>query len=108
MSEKIEYGKLTKRTVFTDNDHRHAKLLVRLKHDNLKQAEFFRHLITGYLEGDERIQEFIDERRQQSIKHKTKSKRLRHQGRTLTAQLGFSENDIEDLFDIIEEEHPDL
>lgn len=108
MSEEIPYGKLTKRIVFTDTDHRHAQLVVRLKHDNLKQSEFFRHLITGYIEGDDRLEAFIDEIKNQSARRKAKSRRLRQAGQDLAVGLGFSDGDIQDLFDIIEEEHPDL
>ena len=31
MSNEIDYGKLNKRIVFTENDHRHAKFLMKLK-----------------------------------------------------------------------------
>ena len=71
---EIDYGNLTKRIVFNDNDHRHAKLIIRLKHDGLTQANFFRHLITGYLNGDERVCDFIDEVKPQSQAKKKKSK----------------------------------
>ena len=77
MSNKIDYGNLTKRVVFTENDHRHAQLLLRLQQDGLTQAAFFRHLITAYIEGDERIVEYIDEVKDQSKTRKQKSKRLR-------------------------------
>ncbi|MAH47322.1 hypothetical protein CMI37_15970 [Candidatus Pacearchaeota archaeon] len=109
MSTEIDYGNLNKRVVFTENDHRHAKLLVRLRYDGLTQSGFFRHLITGYIEGDERIQEFIDSVKTQSLKKKGKSKKLRHQGKQNIQELGLGEQKlIEDLFDLIAEEHPDL
>jgi len=108
MSNKIDYGNLTKRVVFTENDHRHAQLLLRLQQDGLTQAAFFRHLITAYIEGDERIVEYIDEVKDQSKTRKQKSKRLRDHGKQLVTDCGFSEQQVVDLFDIIAEEHPDL
>ncbi len=109
MSGNIQYGNLNKRIVFTDNDHRHAKLLVRLRYDGLTQSDFFRQVITGYIEGDERIQEFIDDVKKQSLKKKAQSKRLRAQGQQQVQDLALGdENLIEDLFDLIAEEHPDL
>jgi len=108
MSSDIDYGKLTKRVVFTDTDHRHAQLLVRLNHDGLTQAKFFRHLITAYIEGDPRIVEYIDEVKTQSKTRKAKSKKLRHQGKQLVREAGFSEQQVHDLFDMIAQEHPDL
>ena len=55
----IDYGNLTKRIVFTENDHRHAQLILRLRHDSFTQAAFFREIITGYISGDERIVSYV-------------------------------------------------
>jgi len=104
----VQYGKLNKKIVFTENDHRHAQLILRLKHDDLRQSEFFRAMITGYLKQDERIMSFVEELRTQSIKKQIKSKKLRQKGKQLLNESGFSEDQIEDIFDLIAEEHPDL
>ena len=48
-----------KRVVFTDTEVRHAQLRIRLQHDKLSQADFFRALITGYLENDGRIVKYL-------------------------------------------------
>tara|TARA_Y100001972_G_C7587065_1_gene294356 strand:+ start:351 stop:677 length:327 start_codon:yes stop_codon:yes gene_type:complete len=108
MSSDIQYGKLNKRIVFTDNDHRHAKFTIRLKHDNLKQSDFFRGIITGYLNNDERICSYIDDIKPQSKTKKQKSKKLIQQGQDNLENFGFSERELSNLFDIIEEEHPEL
>jgi len=108
MSRSIDYGKLTKRIVFTENDHRHAQLLLRLQQDGLTQAAFFRHLITAYIENDNRISEYIDEVKDQSKARKAKTKKLRTLGQQTLTDCGFSEQQIIDLFDIIAEENPDL
>ena len=81
MSNDIEYGKLTKRVVFTENDHRHAQLTIRLKHDNLRQSDFFRSMITGYLNNDDRILSYIDDVKPQSKTRKQKSKKLIEKGK---------------------------
>lgn len=108
MSDDIKYGKNDKRIVFTDTDHRHAQLLVRLRTDNMKQSQFFRSLITGYIEQDERIVSFFDDIKDQSKRRKTKSNKLRAEGRGLMNATGFSADQIEDIFDLIAEEHPEL
>ena len=108
MTTELKYGKMNKKIVFTDNDHRHAQLVLRLKHDDLRQSEFFRACVTGYLEQDERILNFIDDIKTQSVKKKTKSNRLRTEGKQRAAEAGFSDDQLEDLFDLIAEEHPDL
>ena len=105
---EINYGKLTKRIVFTENDHRHAQLILKLKHDGLKQSEFFRSLITAYIAGDERIQSYVDEISSLSKQRKTKSKKLREKGTQAVSDFGFTDGEIENIFDLIEEEPPEL
>ena len=108
MTEQISYGKMTKRIVFTDDDHRHAQLLTRLRYDGLTQSQFFRLIVGGYIDGDVRIQDFVDEHRSQSIKRKSLSKKLKNKGKTTSTELGLDKNSIEDIFDLIAEEYPDL
>ena len=44
-----------KKIVFDDTDIRHAKLKIRLQHDGITQAEFFRALVTAYIEKDSSV-----------------------------------------------------
>jgi len=108
MSEDPKYGATTKRIVFTDTDHRHAQLLIRLRHDGLSQADFFRSIISGYIENDERIQSYMDERSTHSKKKKTSSRKLMSAGKKTKENLGLSSDDVDDIFDMIAEEHPEL
>ena len=108
MSTEIDYGNLTKRIIFTDNDHRQAQLLIRLKQDGLTQSAFFRHIMTGYITGDHRIQGYVDEVKNQSKSKKSKSKKLQQKGKTTLKDFALSEGEIENIFDLLEEEHPEL
>tara|TARA_R100000008_G_C3562481_1_gene157064 strand:+ start:235 stop:567 length:333 start_codon:yes stop_codon:yes gene_type:complete len=108
MSDKIDYGKLTKKIVFTDSDHRHAQLVLRLKHDGLTQSGFFRHMITAYIEGDERVQELVSEFSNQSKTRTSKSRKLHSQGRKKISSYGLNDGEIENIFDLIEQEYPEL
>jgi len=103
-----EYGKNLKRIVFTDTDHRHAQLVVKLKNDGITQAKFFRSLITGYLNGDDRLVEFVRENGKLSIQRKNKIQKLEEKGKALVQELGLDEEQVEDIFDMIAEEFPDL
>ena len=107
MSNEIDYGNLTKRIVFTENDHRHAKLILKLKHDGLTQSSFFRHLITAYIEDDERIQNLVDELRSRK-KHKIKSQKMRSKGKERLKDFALSSGEVENIFDVLEREFPDL
>ena len=107
-SSNSEYGKNLKRIVFTDTDHRHAQLVVKLKNDGITQAKFFRSLITGYLDGDSRLVEFVRENGKLSIQRKNKIQKLEEKGKALVQELGLDEEQVEDIFDMIAEEFPDL
>jgi len=102
------FGQNTKRIVFTENDHRHAQLIVKLKMDGMTQAKFFRQLITGYLEDDERIRSYVLDNSSLSKVKIDKSMKLIEKGRETVANLGLNENQVENLFDMIAEEFPEL
>jgi len=108
MTTDIDYGNLNKRIVFTDSDHRHAKLLIRLKHDNLTQSNFFRHIISAYIDGDDRIQSFVDDIKKQSIKQKKSSLKLKDKGKQKIKDLGLSDEEVDGIFDMLEQEFPEI
>ncbi len=99
---------LDKRVVFQENTDQHARLINRLRYDDLTQADFFRLMIAGYIGGDDRILNYIDEVKPQSKARKLKSKKLREKGKENIIDAGLSDDQISDLFDMIAEEFPDL
>jgi hydroxylamine reductase (hybrid-cluster protein) len=107
MSEDT-YGQNTKRIVFTENDHRHAQLIVKLKMDGMTQAKFFRQMITGYLEDDERIRSYVLDNSSLSKVKVSKSMKLFKRGKEVAADLGLNDDQVENIFDMIAEEFPDL
>ena len=50
-----------KKIMFYDSPDRQARLRVRCQYDGLSQSEFFRIMVTGYLEKDDRIMSFLKE-----------------------------------------------
>ena len=50
----MAYGKEKKQIVFEALDKKHADLRIRLHYDGIKQGEFFRCFIDGYLEKNEK------------------------------------------------------
>jgi len=97
-----------KRVVFQENTDQHARLINRLRYDDLTQADFFRLMISGYIRGDERILNYLDESKTQSKARKLKSRKLREKGRQNMIDTGLSDDQIDNLFDMIAEEFPDL
>jgi len=108
----VDYGKNEKRISFMDNDKRIAEMLVRLKHDGLTKTKFFRAVLTGYLERDASIVDFVDRLKEKSIsqsKNKIKKvKQLEKEGKISKVKFGLDEGEIQNIFDMLEKEHPDL
>lgn len=108
MSQEIDYGNLNKKIVFTDNDHRQVQLKMRLKTLGLTQSQFFRLMITGVLSDDDRIYDFISDHSKLSKKRKLKSRKLRESGKQTVTDFGLGENEIDNIFDLIAKEFPEL
>jgi hypothetical protein len=108
MSDEIDYGKNNKRIIFTDTDHRHAQLTLKLKNDGMTQAKFFRSIISGYLNDDERIRDYVVENGNLSIKKKQQNIKARQRGKDSLSEMGLSNEQVEDIFDLISEEFPEL
>jgi uncharacterized protein YeeX (DUF496 family) len=108
MNNDFNYGRNNKRIIFTDTDHRHAQLTLKLKDDGMTQAKFFRAIITGYLSDDNRIRSYVVDSGDLSKSKKQRNTKLRETGRELVHDLGLSDNQVDDIFDLISEEFPDL
>ena len=105
-------GHQEKKISFLDTDKRHADLIIRLKHDGLTMAKFFRALITGYIEQDHAIMDFIERFKlssgSQSKKQINIIKDKQEQGEKIKGQFGLNAKEVADIFDILEKEHLDL
>ena len=91
----------------------HEDFKIRMYYDGFKtQSEFFRACVTAYLEKNEEMMRFIDfYKTNESLQSKAqikKSARLRKDGDNLMKRLGLTTEDVENIFDLIEEEMPDL
>jgi len=102
----------SKLTFFLDSKL-HENLKIRLYYDQIKtQSEFFRVCVESYLNQDEYFMEFLDDykinKKVQSKRRVTKSRQLRASGEKMLQDLALTEEDVENIFDIIEEELPEL
>lgn len=103
------YGTMKKKIVFYDSDKRYADLKIRLEHDGLSQAKFFRGILTGYLSQDEDILNYIDNKlkKKKDTGRKTRDKEVRgliKEGNKALGKLLLDESEIENIFDILENE----
>ena len=101
-----------KQLCFTCTNKSHADLKIRLMHDGLSQGALFRVLMHGYIQQDENVMNFIDNFKERyGIQNKiyiTKSGNLRAKGRQSTENFALKPDELEDIFDLIAQEHPDL
>jgi hypothetical protein len=107
-----EEHKRVKRLIFYDTDGRQAKLRIRLKYDNLGQSDFFRMIVTFYLNKDERVMSMIEEYKKLSgIRDRTQqraNKKLDKKAEEIERQFGLDPEEIESIFDLMEKEFPNL
>jgi hypothetical protein len=97
-----------KRIVFTDNEHRHAKFVMKIKYLNITQAKFFRHIITGVINEDPRLMNYVEEIATRSKTRRKRAEKLEERGIQTYNELGFSDDEVENIFDLLESEFPDL
>ena len=113
MSEP-KYGTMNKKVVFYVSDKRFAELKIRLQHDGISQAQFFRGIVTGYLMQDGDVLSYVDKlkasknignRSKKSIKEE---RELINTGKEQLDKLALGDEEIENIFDILEKQNPDL
>jgi transcription termination factor NusB len=104
----MNYGKIEKKVIFEDTDKRHADLKIRLYNDGLKQGEFFRAIVSGYLEKDEDLLKFLEKYKSQSKTRMEKVNKMLREGNKTKKIFSLDPEEIENIFDIIAEENKDL
>ena len=104
-----------RKVVFYDTTKRHTDLRIRLDYDGFTQSEFFRQMVTGYLEKDPRVMDYIHDYKANKKKFRKqgkaslkKTKALYAKGEETKKKFGLDEDTIESIFDLLEKEHPDL
>jgi len=106
-----DYGENKKQICFDSKPKLHADLKIRLHYDEIKIREFFNEIVSAYIEKNEHIMNFIEELKEKKNMSKTrrnKIKKANQKQKETVQQFGLNKNDIEDIFDILEKEHPEL
>ena len=107
MSEP-KYGTMKKKIVFYESDKRYADLKIRLQHDKLSQARFFRGIMSGYLDKDPDILNFVDKLKSSEAKNPQSKKRNKQIRELINTGIGKADkilldpDEIENIFDILE------
>ena len=98
---------------FSLNSKLHENLKIRLFYDEIKtQSEFFRYCVESYLEQDPLFMKFLDDykinKKVMSKKRVLKSAALRATGKDLLENMALTEDEVQNIFDILEEDLPEL
>ena len=104
----MSYGNEIKKFCFEDTDKRYADFRIRLHVDELRQGEFFRAIITGYIEQDENLLKFIDKYKSQPQTRRTILKKTYDKAKKTKSDFLLSQEEVENIFDLIAEENEDL
>ena len=95
-----------KKVVFYDTPERQAKLKIRCAHDGLKQSEFLRLVVEGYIENNSHIVEFLHECKEkyrfQGKQKRDKILKMSKLGQEKLSDYALDDQDIENIFDILE------
>ena len=107
-----KYAKDTKKYTFYAKDTLHAKFKSRMQYHSLTQSEFLRACVEAVVGEDPLMEMFIDhykeENGKQSKEQRKKIKKDKEKAKDLLDDFGLGDGDIEDIFDIIAEEHPEI
>ena len=97
--------------VFYCYEKESADLKIRLRYDGLKQSEFFRTLLKMYVSQDPLMLQVVEKiKKQQKImgkKRLQKTRKYYSSGDCLLQDLGITDSDKQDIFDMIELETND-
>lgn len=103
-----EYGKRDKKIIFQDTDKRHAELKIKLHYDGLSQSEFFREIVSTYLEEDPLIIEVVDGIKEKINRQKSRQRDITKKERQMASQtkenFALNQDEVESIFDLLEKE----
>lgn len=99
-----------KRLVFKIDEDLHARFRIALRYDSLTQSSFIKYIIAGYLTNDINIRNFIDNALAHKLsEHRKKNRRRdRKEYNKTVNDFALNEEEIENIFDLIESENPEL
>jgi hypothetical protein len=92
--------------VFRCYEKESADLKIRLKYDGLQQGEFFRSILKMYVSQDPLVMTVVEEikknKKTMGRRKLTNTSKDLERGKKLLSDLGITESDKQDIFDMIE------
>ncbi len=97
-----------KKIMFYDSSERQTKLRIRCDFDGISQSQFFRMMVSGYIDGDELISSFLDKCKEkykiQGQQKRMKIVQLQNGAKKTIAKFALGDDEVSNIFDIIEME----
>ena len=101
-----------KRIYVIMGEKQHLDLKIKLDHLRIGLSEFIRACSEALIEEHPIMEDFIEHYRENSEKHSKRiaklAKKDRKQSEKIAKDLGLDLDEIEDIFDIIEQDHPEI
>ena len=101
-----------KRVIIKIPAKKHAELKVQLHYDDLTQTAFFRAITEAYVNQDELIVEFIENYKQtKGLQSEHKRKKIGDaisERKKATEKFALGSKEIENIYDLVEKEYPEL
>ena len=107
-----KYAKDTKKFTFYAKDELHAKFKIRMQFHSLTQSEFLRACVEAAVQKDPMMEMFIEDYKEKNSKQskaqRAKIKKEQEKSGELLNDFGIGDGDIDNIFDIIAKEHPEI
>jgi len=102
-----------KKLFITFPEKTHVDFIIRLKNDDFpNQSQFFREIIYAYINKDPLFLDFIDSIKLKKSKYNKnrnpKNRKLIEDGELIIKDFGLDQEEIENIFDILEQNDIDL
>lgn len=105
------YGNNKKKIVFYDTDDRHANLKIKLHYHGITQSSFFRAVVSAIIEDNQLFSDFLAGYKEENkIQKQVHLKKIKKEEKKVkeNEKNYLQKDEISDIFDLIEMEHPDL
>ena len=101
-----------KKVIFSIPENDKAKFKVQLQYDSLTQGQFFKGVMFAYSTKEQNFMNFINVLKEnlavQSRLQRTKATRQLKEGHITSKKFALDDGEVENIFDILAKEHPDL
>ena len=100
------------KVMFTVSERTKADFKLQLQYDSLTQVKFFRALMEGYINKDPELMVYINKfKKDNSIQNNPQRKKIVSnikEASAVKSKFALGDEEVENIFDILEKEHPEL